>query len=91
MERGKRKNKVLKKTLFILITILCIVFIIGIGNDIRLNIIKWWTYSKDEFILFTVLHKTWICIKIAFQIILEMILILLPFCLPWRDKKRRRK
>lgn len=94
MERGKRKNKVLKKILLMLITILCIIFIIGVGNDIRLNIIEWWTYSKDEFIIFTVLHKTWICIKIAFQITLEMVLIFLPFCLPWKNKKdknRRRK
>ena len=90
MEREKRKNRILKRILLVLITILCVIFIIGVGNDIRLNIIGWWTYNKEEFILFTVLRKTWICIEIAFQIALEIVFLLLPFCLPWENIKKRR-
>lgn len=85
----RKKNKVIKKILLICITIICIIFIIGTGNAIRLNIIEWWTYSKES-IISMVIGKTWICIKIAGLLIAELIWILLPFCLPWENKKKRR-
>ena len=90
--KREKKNKIIKFILLVLISIVCIIVALGLINSIKIDILEWWFYDKgSDGILSMLIGKTIIILTMIFKFIAMITLILVPFGLPWKNKKKGEK